>query len=585
LESNFKNSSKEQLTFSGKALNPGIAFGKAFILKNLDIQQLKKNRRTIVVFEAEIAKLDFAVKKTKDQLSLSIENAKKSKNNLMDSIFNAYLVISEDTTLLTSIKETIKKKSVNCESVLAEKIINLRESILKSTDDFKLKLVNTLQDLYYRILYNLVPSSEDRVALLRKIELNSVLISDRLTPIEVAVIPFDKVGGIVLEEEAKNSHALLMLQSFEVPIVINVPGIGSSVHDKDDLIIDGYEGCVILNPDEEIVKKYKKTGKRQLTASKNYKIQTVRPNFRTIDDFEVNLLCNASNLSDIQSAQRQGINEVGLFRSEMFFLSNSTHPTDESEKAFYKDILTVKGINNIFMRLYDIGGDKLPVFLHMSKETNPDLGCRGIRYLLSYPDIMKKQIRSILASYQAGKLHLILPFIATIDDVNTAREIIFTVFEEVGIPENSIKIGIMVEIPSVALSIEKFLPKVDFINLGTNDLIQYFFAVNRDQPELNRYNRFTHPAFIKMLKGIIMECEKQKKMVIACGEMSSHPLGSALLISLGVNHISVQPELISQIYKTLTNSKLADLQKSIPEIINFEKAEDVELKLRFLNFM
>ena len=203
MDSNFKKTSKEQLIFSGISLNPGIAMGNAFILKNLDIQQIIKNKHTIEIVEAEYAKVDFALQKTKKQFSLSIENAKKSNRSLMDSIFNAYLYISEDTALLNEIKKNIKKKYLNCESVLAEEIFYLRQKILKSGDGDKLKLMNTFQDIYYRLLYNWSFWRRPHY-IIKKSRNNSILISDRLTPIEVGLIPTDKVKGIVLEEATKN---------------------------------------------------------------------------------------------------------------------------------------------------------------------------------------------------------------------------------------------------------------------------------------------------------------------------------------------------------------------------------------------
>jgi len=575
-----KNNLKEHI-ICGISLNAGIAMGKAFILKNIDIQQIQKNKHSFKSIDAEIEKLDIAVKKTKDQLSNSIETAKKNNHDVMDSIFNSYMCIIEDETLFSKIKEIIKTKSINCESVFADEIIILREKIAVCSDEFKLKLMNTIQDFYYRILYNIVPLNEDRISVLSSIEKNSIIISDRLTPIEVAVIPIDRVTGIVLAETSKNSHSSLMLQTINIPIVININGIGLTIYDKDELIIDGNQGCLILNPNDDTISRYQKMKIVNKSHLENTKVKTINHIVKTADGNEINLMCNASSPSDIRSAQRQGIADIGLFRSEMFYLANSTLPTMEREMAFYKEVFSVEGINNIFFRLFDIGGDKIPLFWHTAKESNPDLGCRGIRFLLSHPEIMKMQIRNVVSSFPSGKLKLILPFISTIDDLDESKEIISSVLKDMNVPDNLIKIGIMVEIPSVAFSIEKFLPKTDFINLGTNDLIQYFFAVNRDQPDLKNYNRFTHPAFIKLLQGIITECDKQNKPVIACGEMSSHTLGSAILAAIGIKNLSVQPEMIPQIYNTLTNKNMVELKKIMPDIINFEKAKDVEASLHF----
>jgi phosphoenolpyruvate-protein kinase (PTS system EI component) len=227
-----------------------------------------------------------------------------------------------------------------------------------------------------------------------------------------------------------------------------------------------------------------------------------------------------------------------------------------------------------------MGGDKLPVYMQMAKESDPQLGCRGIRFLLSRPDLMKRQVRAILANRGAFHARLLLPFITTVDDLVMSRELIDEVLEEMKIIKDLPHIGIMIEIPSVALSIERFLNKVDFVCLGTNDLIQYFFAVNRDQDDVQRYNRFTHPAFLKMLKDIISACEKYGKHLTACGEMASHPAGCCLLAASGATNLSVQPDAIHQVRHAISKLNVAELRTMLPTLFDLESADEVERKIQ-----
>jgi phosphoenolpyruvate-protein kinase (PTS system EI component) len=240
----------------------------------------------------------------------------------------------------------------------------------------------------------------------------------------------------------------------------------------------------------------------------------------------------------------------------------------------------VEKMGSMTVRLLDMGGDKLPVYLQMAKETDSQLGCRGIRFLLSRPDLMKKQIRAILIARSTFRVRLLLPFIATVDDLVKAREIIEDVFREMKIPGDLPQTGIMIEVPSAALSIERFLPKVDFVCLGTNDLIQYFFAANRDQYDLQKYNRFTHPAFLKMLKDIITACENNGKHLTVCGEMASAPLGCCLLMALGATHFSVQPDAIQPVRHAISKLNVAALQTLLPALFDLDSADEVELKLQ-----
>jgi phosphoenolpyruvate-protein kinase (PTS system EI component) len=297
------------------------------------------------------------------------------------------------------------------------------------------------------------------------------------------------------------------------------------------------------------------------------------------------LLCNASNLAEVILAHGQGIKEIGLFRSEMRYLSNTVLPSDVQEAAYYTGIFGVEGMQSITVRLLDMGGDKLPVYLQIAPETDPQLGCRGIRFLLSRPDLIKKQIRAILTARRTFSVRLLLPFVTTVDDVIQARKILEQVFAEMKITGNSLQVGIMVEIPSVALSIERFLPRVDFVSLGTNDLLQYFFAVNRDQSDLQSYNRFTHPAFLKMLKGLIVSCVKLNSHLTVCGEMASDPLGCCLLAALGAVNLSVQPDAIHSVRHSLSKVKVAVVRDLLPSIFDLESADEVEQKLKTLDFV
>ena len=236
-------------------------------------------------------------------------------------------------------------------------------------------------------------------------------------------------------------------------------------------------------------------------------------------------------------------------------------------------------MGNMTVRLLDLGGDKLPVYLQMAKETDPQLGCRGIRFLLSRPELMKKQIRAILSSRGLSRVRLLLPFVATVDDLVQSREILDEVLGEAGISGNAPEVGIMIEIPSVAASIDRFLPKVDFVSLGTNDLLQYFFAVNRDQSELQKYSRFTHPAFLKFLQGVIAACVKHGTPLTACGEMAADTCGCSLLAALGVVNFSVQPDAIHQVRKALSKLDVAGLQAALPALCELDSADEVEQEI------
>jgi phosphoenolpyruvate-protein phosphotransferase len=579
LPNRFSNSVR---SFQGKPLAEGIARGNAYLLKNVDLQKYQNDERIVNLVSSELAKIDFALHRSKDQISHIMVTSRHGAEDQSYTIFEAAIHILNDPAFISPLKEIIERTSLHAESVLAQEIALLRDKSAASTDTLAIKGLITLQDLYYRLLYNMLPTDEGRIPSLLKIPAGSVLIADRLTPVELAVVPIDKVVGILIEESAQHSHASIMAQTLGIPVITDFPGIGSLLDESTDVLIDAYRGLVFLNPSEAIIKECQSVENLRKTEKQHDASTDNGSNLCSGDGVAIRLMCNASNLADILLAHNHGISEIGLFRSEMRYLANVVLPSDEQEAAYYTAIFGVEGIVDITVRLLDMGGDKLPIYIQTAKETDPQLGCRGIRFLLSRPDLMKKQIRAILTARRALRVRLLLPFITTVEDVAKAREIIAEVLAEMRICDNHPLIGIMIEVPSVALSIERFLPKVDFVCLGTNDLIQFFFAVNRDQDELQQYNRFTHPAFLKMLHGVISVCEKRKTPLTICGEMASDPMGCGLLAASGATNISVQPHALHHVRQAILKLNVAALRQVLPSLFELESSDEVEKKIEML---
>jgi phosphoenolpyruvate-protein phosphotransferase len=568
--------------FHGKPLAPGVARGKAYLLKRVDLQHFQNDKHTIGLVSSELARLDYAVIRSKAQISHYVSSGQHDAKDPSCLIFEAALRLLNDPAFVSPIIDAIRHTGINGESVLAEEIVRLQDAAVNGADELIVKGLITMQDLYYRLLYNMLPANEDRIASLMKIPAGSILMADRLTPVEVAVVPMDRVVGILIEENSPNSHSSIMARTLGVPVVIDFPGIGSLVDDSADVLIDAYRGYAFLNPSAETVKECQHVEKRHKIAETRATHPLDTSVVRSIDAVVMHLMCNASNLAEVLLAHSLGISEIGLFRSEIRYLSNTELPTDGQEAAYYTGIFGVEGIAGMAVRLLDLGGDKLPVYMQMEKETDPQLGCRGIRLLLSRPDLMRRQIRAILANRGTFRARLLLPFITTVDDVIESRAVIDGVLAEIGYDGDSPQVGIMVEVPAVAFSIERFLPKVDFVCVGTNDLLQYFYAVNRDQDDVQKYNRFTNPAFLQFLKEIIAACEKHDRHLTICGEMASDPIGCCLLAASGAVNLSVQPVAIHHVRHALSRLNIAELRKALPALFAAECAGEVEQIIRGL---
>jgi phosphoenolpyruvate-protein phosphotransferase (PTS system enzyme I) len=578
-----KDFRQTEMALHGKPLAAGIARGKAYLPKRVDLQQFQDDKRVVNLVSSELARLDYAVSKSKDQISRFMSKNLHGPDDTSFPIFEASLRLLNDPAFVSAVKDSIKTTSLRGESILAEEIARLRDKAFGCTDEFTVKSLITMQDLYYRLLYNMLPANEGHIFSLLKIPAGSILVADRLTPVEVAVLPMDKVVGVLIEESTPYSHSSIMARTLGVPVIIDFPGIGSLLDDSTDILIDAYRGIAFLNPSERTVKECQDVESRHKAAAKPSAHPGDTSTVASADGLEMHLLCNASNLADVLLAQSQGITEIGLFRSEMRYLANTVLPSDEQEAAYYTGIFGVEGIKGMTVRLLDMGGDKLPVYMQMARETDPQLGCRGIRFLLSRPELMKKQIRAILTARRTFSVRLLLPFITTVEDLVDARIILEEVFAEMKITGNSLQVGIMIEVPAVALLIDRFLPKVDFVSLGTNDLFQYLFAVNRDQDDLQKYNRFMHPAFLRMIKDIVTSCEKQGTHLTVCGEMASDPVGCCLLAALGATNLSVQPDAVHHVRHALSKRNLGALRAILPTLFGLESADEVEQKIQALD--
>lgn len=572
-----------QISFHGTPLASGTARGLAYLLKKLDLQQLQGDRRTVGLIALELARLDLAVERSREQIAGFRDASRHNAKDSLYPIFEAEFRLLNDPGMVASVKEIIGRTSLPSETVLAGVIARMHDDAAKCPDTLKVKTLTTMQDLYYRVLYNMHSSGEDRIPAILQIPQGSILVADRLTPVEVAIIPIEKVAGIIIEEGTRTSHAAILAGALGIPVIIDVPGIGSLLTESTMLLIDAWSGKVFLNPSPATLAASYAPEHRHATDHGSVKpAGDDASEVYSTDGIPVHLLCNASNLSDIIHAHNLGIKEIGLFRSEIRYLATTVPPTPEQEVSYYTGLFAVEGMMSMTIRLLDIGGDKLPVYMYMEGETDPQLGCRGIRLLLSRPELMKKQLRAILSARGTSTVRLLLPFVTTIDDISRTRTMLGDVAAEMNLTGHIPAIGIMVEVPSVALSIEHFLPKVDFVCLGTNDLAQYFFAVNREQADLQQYCRFTHPSFLSMINNVIAACARYGTELSVCGEMAADAFGCALLAAAGATRLSVQPDAVPLVHGIIPKVNLSVLRNLLPYLLNRENADDVENELRLL---
>jgi phosphotransferase system enzyme I (PtsI) len=570
-----------EVTLKGKPVAPGIAFGQVLVLKHVDITAIQQNKRPIENISIETARLEQACRVSREQVNKTLADIRLNARPNIVAIFSAYLNCLDDPGLLDNIKLLIEERKLSSECIIADQIIEIKAKQKNSETDFSRKLYDTLLDLYLRLIYNLLPMNFDCVAQIRKAGSPVIAIAEKLTPVEVANMPTGKLLAVVIEDATNTSHAAILSRTLSVPVVVNLPGFGSLLDETCEIIVDGYRGHVVINPNKRTIEEYRKLEKKIIAKKKSSPAQSIGLYCTTSDGVEVKLAANAGSLAETEEANRSGINEIGLLRSEMFYLGRLKIPSIEEESDFYNKIFS-NGMNKVAIRLLDIGADKIPAYLAIAQEDNPELGLRGMRYLLFYPDILKNQIRSILRCAKPGSTKILLPFVSIMEDLDQGLSIITGILSESGFSRESVEIGIMVEVPSVALSIEDYLPKVDFINLGTNDLIQYIVAAGREQANLSKYGRFTNPVFLKIIRNVINAADRHGKELVACGAMSSHPYGISLLIGLGARNFSLPIDAIPEIRKTVSRVSSNELEALASNLDSYKYSSEVEEKIKRL---
>lgn len=550
---------KVRIELSGITLNPGIAIGRAYRFKQIDLESLKNNSFPIKDINLELSRLQRSIAKSKEQLSsLQKAGTDTGKKDIAD-IFAAHIQLLQDETFLQSIRDAVKTERLNVEHILSVKISDIEQSFrIIENETVRTRLVD-IQDVYYRLLRNLLEIEHVRVAPLLRARVNPILVAEHLLPSDIALLEFRNITGLIIEEASAVSHVAIIAQSFSIPTIINVPGVTSIVHSDNTIIIDGFSGKVIINPSltETASYKLKKNGTPRKNRVRKYH------HYLTRDGIRIRLEANANTPQEIESAIENGAEGIGLVRSEFFYLGRSKYPDPQEELNFYREIHKSAAGRPVTIRLLDLGADKSLPFINVPSETNPQLGLRGIRYLFANPDLLDRHFRSVLKSSKYGPVRIMVPFVTIVQELDYLYEIMERIISEERINRSGISMGIMVEIPSVVWSLPLFMDKVDFLSIGTNDLTQFTFAADRENRKLEEFRRASLPVLLKMIKSVAHAALISNKDVSVCGEIASDPATASLLIGAGIRILSVRVNALDAIKKEIESKSMDQAQVAV----------------------
>jgi phosphotransferase system enzyme I (PtsI) len=538
---------------SGIGASPGIVVGKALVYhQKINIVKKKISKDEI---ELEIKKFDDALKKSIEEEQFIEEKVKKELGEKDAEIFQAHILMLQDPSFVEGVKEKIRQNQLSSEQSVVETINELVEKFNKIKNEYLRQRAIDVQDIGNRVLRNLLGLNN-----LIKISDGTIIVAESLSPSDIASMDIEKVVGFVIEETGKTSHVIILSKQYRIPAVINIPNITDYIVSGQTLIIDGNEGIVIVDPDQNTINEYKikeNNYKKELEELNKY----IGVNAITIDGRKIVISANVGNLNDINLALKYGAEGIGLLRTEFLYLDRESPPSVDEQFKFYKEVVQRMGNKPVIIRTLDIGGDKKPRYVDIPNELNPFLGWRGLRIGLDDKELFMDQIEAILMASAYGNVKVMFPMVTDVSEVIKAKEIINEIKEKLErkkIKFNNIDIGIMVEVPSAAIMADIFSNEVDFFSLGTNDLTQYTLAVDRTNQKVSKLYNDTHPSIMRLIKMTVDYAHKKGKWVGICGELAGNSKVTNILVGLGVDELSMNPSYIPEIKKNIVSLKYSD---------------------------
>lgn len=560
-------------TITGIAASPGISIAKAF---RLQTPELTVERTTVMDTNREVLRLEEALAKSKAELETIKEHAGKELGKDKADIFAAHLLVLSDPELINPIKDKITSEQVNAEFALNE-VATMFVSMFESMDNEYMKeRAADIRDVTKRVMANLLGVTIANPSMISE---EVVIISEDLTPSDTAQLNRQYVKGFTTDVGGRTSHSAIMARSLEIPAVVGTKTVTSTIENGMFVIVDGLDGKVIVNPTEDVVKQYQ-AKKAAYEAQKAEWAKLVTEKTVTADDHRVELAANIGTPDDIKGVLANGGEGVGLYRTEFLYMGRDTLPTEDEQFEAYKAVLEQMGDKPVVVRTLDIGGDKELPYLDLPKELNPFLGFRAIRLCLEMQDMFRTQLRGLLRASVYGNLKIMFPMIATLDEFRRAKAILIEEKESLqvkGIPvSDHIEVGMMVEIPATAVMADFFAKEVDFLSIGTNDLIQYTLAADRMNERVSYLYQPYNPAILRLIKNVIDAAHKERKWVGMCGEMAGDEVAIPILLGLGLDEFSMSATSILPARSQILRLSKAELQAVVEHVLTMSTAGEVE---------
>jgi phosphotransferase system enzyme I (PtsP) len=490
------------------------------------------------------------------------------------AIIEAHRMMLEDRGFTGKVEAAVDEGHA-VESALKRVVEDYVEQFVRMSDGYLRDRAIDVKDVGLRILRNLLGVMEPE----RPLEKDSVLVAEELTLSDLALIEHQHLRGIVLATGGVTSHASILAKSFEIPTVVGVEHLTETVHEGDDLVVDGNSGVIYVNPAVDVAREYDRLQRdysafnRELETLKNVPAETT-------DGRRVSLYANIGLIADLEFAHRHGAQGIGLYRTEFPFLTYREFPDEEEQYELYARVVRGMEGKTVTIRTLDVGADKLPAYMQVPREDNPYLGWRSIRISLEMPEFFKVQLRAILRAAALGRVRIMFPMISSVEEIRRAKELLEEAREDLvreGVEfEAGVQVGMMVEVPSAVALANQLIREVDFFSIGTNDLIQYLLAVDRNNRKVAPLYEPLHPAVLSALHDVVQAAKGAGKWVGMCGEMASDPLCTLVLLGSGLDDFSMGPFFIPVIKRIIRSVSYAAARNMARDVLEMSTVKEVK---------
>ncbi len=559
----------------GIPASPGIVIAKAYVVSARTASVSKKSIKPAEA-ESEVKRFRQAVDKTKAEVLAIREKVVFDIGNSEADIFNAYILLLEDSSVIGKSEKIIREDLVNAEYALKKVHEEYMQFFDRIADSYLKEKSRDVNGLIEKVMKNLAQSDPGEG---ERPDDQYIVIARDLSPADTAEMDKKEVLGFVTEVGGATSHTAIVARSLEIPAVVGVRDMINNVKTGDMVIIDGEKGLVIVNPGQKALNVYKAERQAYISRVRILK-RLIKLEAKTTDGYKVGLMANIEFPEEAGTASANNAEGIGLFRTEFVYINKTSLPSEEDQFNSYKSVIDAMQGKPVTIRTLDIGGDKFLPYFKIQPEQNPFLGLRAIRLSLLNTNIFKLQLRAILRASAFGQVKIMFPMVTIIEEIDEAKKLLEEVKEELSAKkvafDRGIKVGTMIEVPSAALLADDLAKKVDFFSIGTNDLIQYTLAVDRGNESVAKYYSAFDPAVLKLIKMTVEGAHKNNIKVSVCGEMAGAPQLAVLLVGIGVDELSVSPSSLLAVKKIIRSITFSEAREAGEAALKMKSGSEIK---------